>query len=709
MEDMFEENELKLYTQLYQESKPKGNEGLDKLKEKMKIFDINPNLNYRIMKKILGKKSLTKDDITTFCNFYQDYIQTLFYDQKLDIINKIKENKEIKNNIKIKLNEKSFIDSYFDIIKELCTTSAKLNLNEKINYDKILELFHNDYFVDNFEINTPLIYGTYELIFAGLISNLYHRFFIDKKENIDTESIDTVTGFVDYPESILKKIDHKKSKKKSDNKKSAYKKMDIDEELPQDKIDIDPVEFKNKIYFFNLFFIKILSKDFQEIFNLKDIKKENSTILYEAKPKVNALIFHLLFLELIFHIYNIYDSDEYLSNFDHRFFFETKEEKFKFFKAIEKIKKEIIIVDENKKEVKTAEDISNKVYIIYNARNKSEKFEFNPYDYILSKFTSVKNFNDLTKRFSDINYFSLNKFYKENRLFENVKLDTLFKDNIKEMLSTKTINELFGQYVNFGDYICPYSGEEKENFIKQTFDITYYFPIPFRNISGFTYKKFGLIFISNINRYDKIIKSEDKNLLNKKFCQQINKLSFLKVVHIHEIIGHYSCTIIHSNNSEISISTPPNTLKDYELKNEFKSSRPKMDGGDLGEAVLLGNKIKYIYTKGALFLINNNNFNNDLEKYSKDFISKNKVKNGDTFNLKMESENSQLISEFINQFFNGENSQNSIQLNKENFTAFRIIDPIEKDKNTEDEYLDNYVTCFENATHIFPNYGKIYH
>ena len=42
---MFEENELKLYTQLYQDSKPKGNEGLDKLKEKVKIYDINPNLN----------------------------------------------------------------------------------------------------------------------------------------------------------------------------------------------------------------------------------------------------------------------------------------------------------------------------------------------------------------------------------------------------------------------------------------------------------------------------------------------------------------------------------------------------------------------------------------------------------------------------------------------------------------------------------------
>ena len=708
---MFEGNELKLYTQLYQESIPKGNEGLGKLKEKVKIYDINPNLNYRVMKKILEKKSLKKDDIKTFCDFYRDHIQTLFYEQKLDIIKNIKENpnKEIKNNIKFKLNEKSFIDSYFDIIAVLCKTSAKLNLKEKINYDKILELFHYDYYVDNFGINTPLIYGTYELIFAGLINNLYHHFFVDKKEDINTENIDTVTGWAEYPKKILKKIEHKKSKKKNDNDKSGNKKMDIDDELSPTKIDIDTGNFDNKIYFLNSFFIKILSNEFKEIFNLEDIKKENNANIYEAKPKVNALIFHLLFLELIFHIYNIYDSNEYLSNFDHRFFFETKEEKFGFFKLMDKIKKEVIIVDENKNEVKTSKDISNKIYTIYNARNLGEKIEINPYDYILSKFTTVTNFYDLVNKFSDVNYFSLNKFYKENRLFENVNLDTLFKEDIKEMLSTKTIYELFRQYVNFSDYICPYSGKEKENFIKQTFDITYYFPIPFKNIAGFTYKTFGLIFINNINRFEKIVKSHDNNALNKKFCQQINKLSFFKVVHIHEIIGHYSCTIIHSNNSEISIATPPNTLKDYELKNEFKSNRPKMDGGDLGESVLLGNKIKYIYTKGALYLINNNNFNKNLEKYCKDFISKNEFKNGDTFDFMMESKNSQLINEFIKHFFNGENSQNSIRLSKENFTGFRIIEPDEKDKNLEDEYFDNYVTCFENATHIFPHYGRIHY
>ena len=51
MEDIAEDNELKLYTQLYDSSIPKWNEGLNKLKEKAKIYDINPNLNYQIMKK----------------------------------------------------------------------------------------------------------------------------------------------------------------------------------------------------------------------------------------------------------------------------------------------------------------------------------------------------------------------------------------------------------------------------------------------------------------------------------------------------------------------------------------------------------------------------------------------------------------------------------------------------------------------------------
>ena len=708
MEDEIEVAELKLYTQLYEDSKPKGNEGLDKLKEKLKIYDINPNLNYKIMQKILAKKNLKDEDIDDFCNFYRDYIQTLFYDQKLDIISKIKDKKnvKIKNKILFKLNEKSFIDSYFNIIKGLCTISSKLSLHKKINYQNLLELFHYEYFVDYFSINTPLIYGTYELIFAGLINNLYYHFFVDKRENIIDENIDKVTGFAEYPASIMKKIEPKMKKKKNDVDNSGDIKMDIEEELSQEDIDINPSKINSKIYFFNPFLIKILSDDFKEIFNLEDIKKENSSTQYEAKPKVNSLIFHLLFFELMFHIYNIYNNKQYLAEFDHQFFFETKKEKFKFFESMNKIRNEIIIVDENEKEVTKDKDITNKNYIVYNAKNRKEKIEFNPYDYILSKFTSVKNFDDLVERVSNVNYFSLNKFYKENRLFENIKLDNLFKENIKETLSSKTINELFGQYINFSDYTCPYSGVKKEDFIKQTFNITYYFPIPFKNISGFTYKKYGLIFISNINRFEEVMKPKDENILNKVFCKKINKISFIKVVHIHEIIGHYSCTIIHANNYEIPTSTPPNTFKDYEPKNDFKTLASKMDGGDKGESILLGNKIKYIYTKGALFIINNNNYNNSLEKFCNEFIKENKFKKGDILNLVTESEKNELISEIINQFYNEKKSLDSFQLTKENYSSFRIMDTSEKDEIIEDELFDKCISCFENETHIFPNYGR---
>lgn len=48
-------------------------------------------------------------------------------------------------------------------------------------------------------------------------------------------------------------------------------------------------------------------------------------------------------------------------------------------------------------------------------------------------------------------------------------------------------------------------GDEKENFNSQTFNTIYYFPISYENIAGFTYKKLGLIFITNFNRFDKLI------------------------------------------------------------------------------------------------------------------------------------------------------------------------------------------------------------
>ena len=75
------------------------------------------------------------------------------------------------------------------------------------------------------------------------------------------------------------------------------------------------------------------------------------------------------------------------------------------------------------------------------------------------------------------------------------------------------------------------------------------------------------------------------------------------------------------------------------------------DGGDKVESILFGNKIKYIYTKGALFILNNNNYKKNLKNFKEKFMVMNKNKGGDTLNLNAESSNNELIGEIIVQFF----------------------------------------------------------
>ena len=102
-------------------------------------------------------------------------------------------------------------------------------------------------------------------------------------------------------------------------------------------------------------YLKIIStKDFKEIFDLDNIKQES---LYEVKPKINSLIFHLLYFDLIFYIFTQYGKDEYIKKFDDNFFFEKKYVKLGFFNSLPK--NEIVIEDENKKSIEKFEDIKN--------------------------------------------------------------------------------------------------------------------------------------------------------------------------------------------------------------------------------------------------------------------------------------------------------------------------------------------------------------
>jgi hypothetical protein len=473
--------------------------------------------------------------------------------------------------------------------------------------------------------------------------------------------------------------------------------MDIDNDNDNELTQINTKSFllDTKLDFIYLYLRRISSDEFKEVFNLDNIKNEENSNTYEVKPKINGLILHLLYFELIFYIYNIDGKYNFLNQFDHDFFFEFKHEKMCFFEILPK--KEIIIIDEQGKEIEKPEHIKNKIYTIYNAKNKNQTAKFNPYDYILSKIDSIRNYNDLINYISDPKYFSLNKFFKDNKLFNSEKLSSIFNKNIQEMLTTEIINELFAQYSNFNEYICPYYGKMKKEFLNQVFNVIFYFPIPFKNIAGFTYKQFGAIFISNINRLEQDNNNDDA------FCKKLNKISFFKIVHLHEIISHYSCTIIHSNNENISISTPTNTFTDYipdELYNDLYS---KYDGGDRAESIIFGNKIKYIFTSGAVFILDNNNYENNLDSFRKKFIDCNDMKGNESIDLKKESKDNELIKQFMNEC---KMPEKKIILSEKNISAFRTMNTLEENNDNDEDSCPKELSYFERAKHVFYYYKK---
>lgn len=324
---------MKLFQELYELSIPEEKDFLEALKSKAKIYDINPDLNFKIMKKMLDKDQLNDNDSQEFYNFFIDYIQTLFYNQKKEIIKEIKNEKcsKIKYLIEqnFKLNEKDFITSYFEIIDKLYEISKKKYI-ENNDFDVTKNLFYTDYFVNNYKINIPLIYGTDELIFSQLINNLYFSLYLyKKKEKINKDDRVCISKFNNYPKNIIKKVDNIRKNNINEN---IINNMDIEEETPQIDENIKLFTFEENIKFISKFLEKISSPDFQEVFDLKKITKNDSINNYNIEPKINSMIFHLLYVDLILFIYTLYGDNTYIRQFNDEFFFEYKWVKFKFFK-----------------------------------------------------------------------------------------------------------------------------------------------------------------------------------------------------------------------------------------------------------------------------------------------------------------------------------------------------------------------------------------
>ena len=186
----------------------------------------------------------------------------------------------------------------FRYFKKIHSASLNSEINSiSIDYNKILNLFLKDYYVDDYNINTPLIYGTNELIFAGLINDLYLDLFTERKKAPLPHNIKEIKKeFDQYPTSIMKKIDNNKINNdniKIDNNNNNQKNKIInDKETKTEIIYVNKAELIKRIIFITPYLTRIISEDFKEIFELDNFKNESNSTLYESIPKKSFLILH---------------------------------------------------------------------------------------------------------------------------------------------------------------------------------------------------------------------------------------------------------------------------------------------------------------------------------------------------------------------------------------------------------------------------------
>ena len=702
--------QLDLFQELKDSSLPKTEDDLEKLLNKKDIYDINPNTNFEILKKALQRTP------EYFKNIFLTYIQTLTLKKRNEIISKMKGTEAEKLIVAQfgSLDKTSYLNKYFTILREL-NDYYKDKTFEK--YKDIKLKFKTKYYVDNESMKIPLIYGTNELRYSGLINDLYQNLFYrrgcenfekSKKKKTDENKLSH-----NYPEKILQKKEHnnKINENKINNiiKEDNYiysEDMDIENDLEEKKEQEEDEDanfgyFHNMIKFSKVYLDIICSKEFFDFFGIKDLfnydDSEKFYQDYQLNPEIDCLYFHLLCFDLVVTIFSFYGYNGYDYSFE-KYFFEEKATKLSNLKLFKK-KCKFIRVKNNEeiKWIKTS-DINNEDYIMVNIEDEKETFIFNPYDYILEKmqFRTKMKFNDIVLSFKNPNNFSLIKIFKDKKLFDDSNLFNIFKDNVKTMLKSDIIDQLFNQFKHFNEYKNPFKSEKKDEFINQVFDVILYLPIPFKNVFGFTYKNFGLIFINNQEL-------ENKNVLPTTFLlKSISNVGFKKVVNMHEIACHYISCIIHGNNISHELKTPPNSLNGYCTKEEYKylNFKTDFDNGEKGESLLFGNIIKYLHIKGSLYILNNENWNTNIDKFSNIFIGLNNPDNSknEVFNFDEESKKDAIVSYLYNKTKNFMEISPTVKINKANsYFKFKSSDS-DNDMNDDDIY-ENGVIFPERLTH----------
>jgi len=667
---------------LFQSLKLKKEVKLSEIEEVLNIYDVDPNINSFYLEKCLDYCSeKTKDNdidevnmkhknanndkkeisVKTFTKNYLCYINSLSLNQKIELNQKIKKKKYIYSSLQKYLNDDSNLEKIYKIFKYIYTS--------EFNYKELKSIFYTKYFINNEKFHIPLIYGTNELKYSAILNDIRCFLFENLSTNQDTypENIylkikrylnDSIINEISLQQN-LENIDNKKNEDEEKKLSSIIKKLGFLYDL------IEPNFDENK----------------KDIFSLECQFKEDDLKFfadgYILNDKLNFVLYNLLYLDLILHCY-LYYPDVIKNNIEHLSkMFETPSAKIKIVKKIKRRMSEYIyMVDTEKEKIKC-----------FNMDNKNESFEFNPKEYIMQNI-KMGDFQDFQKQFEIEKNFSLYKFYNKNSIFENDNLNEEYKNNISEMLMSDIADQVLNNNPNFKKFKNPFKGSNNKEIINQINRIKYYIFFPLDMISSLTFTKIGIIFINK-----KFKKMEKTNVENKLINFLIN-ISYKKIIEFHEILVHYMSTLIRANLEKGCLLTPNQTFLNYSSNDKRYTN--EYDGGDEDElqSILFGNKIVHITIQSALFILDEQNWNNILlDNFRHNFLEKNELT--DKTEIIDLSKESKLIKAVISNF----NFNTKISINKYNsFILFRRDIEFEnidynfiyEAEEEEEEYFNNF-------------------
>jgi len=315
--EIIEEESQKKTIELYQVLKDRAYAQFNNLKKEKTIsisqiekiletYDVDPNINNFYLEKCLEycsneTEEISKDKNKMDCevldeskkispdDFYEKYlhyINSLSLNQKKNLNEKIKEKKEIYQKLKNIVNNDSNLEKIHQIFQSIL--GKDLNLNEFENH------FSNKYFINIEAYHIPLIYGTNELRYSGIIYELYSYFFLNKIAKRDIDHRNNYQKIYQYKKNIIEK-------KTSSNTSQKNEKTEKQDSKP--KRD----EKEDRISYLKYFLKDINYEKSDEFLGNKSQRSEddlsNFNEGYILNDKISFVYYKLLYLNLILYCF----------------------------------------------------------------------------------------------------------------------------------------------------------------------------------------------------------------------------------------------------------------------------------------------------------------------------------------------------------------------------------------------------------------------